>query len=70
MTEFRFSGPRTVGDPFERRTVYLREIQGKGEGVFAKRNITTGEHIMYYAGLVQNVTERPMFFTNQTMEDM
>ncbi len=41
--EIRVSGGQpTLTDPYETRMVYVSDIPGLGEGVFAKRNIKKG----------------------------
>ena len=41
-----------VMDPFERNSVYVGETMGKGEGLFARRNIEPREVVSYYSGVV------------------
>lgn len=66
----RFSGPATLIDPYERTTVYVKSVPGKGEGLFARRDIAKDEVISYYAGMAFNVTARPIFTTNQSWSEM
>lgn len=70
LTEVRFSGSPTTTDPLERRTVYVKDVPGKEEGLFARRPIEAGEQVAYYSGLVWNVTDRPVWFPNQTSEEV
>ena len=44
----------TLIDPYERRTTYIDKSRFDGEGVFAKRNIKTGELVSYYNGIIHN----------------
>ena len=47
----------TVSDPFERRSVYVREssIPGSGDGLFARRPFTAGQLVSYYSGVVRDI---------------
>ena len=40
------------------------------DGVFAKRNIRKGELISYYSGVIFNQDTDPIFFRNQTDEEL
>ena len=42
----------TIMDPFEKNSVYIRETMGKGEGLFARRDIEPREVVSYYSGVV------------------
>lgn len=65
----RIGDQPTIIDPFERRNTYIQS--GKwGDGVFAKRNFTEGDLVMYYSGLLWNKTEGPYISKNQTQEEM
>ena len=54
--------PRVM-DPYEKRNVYIGDGT-KDDGVFAKRNITKGELVLYYSGLIWNNTEQALFTLN------
>ena len=63
--------PRTM-DPYSKKNIYI----AKGEiddGVFAKRNISKGELVLYYSGLLWNTTEQALLtiktYRNQTPEE-
>ncbi len=68
-TRIRVGDAPTVPDPYERKTVYIRQSSGEGEGMFAKRNISKGEQIAYYSGIIFNDTETPIFLANMTAEE-
>ena len=53
---FRYT---TMRDPYESRTVEVREsrIPGAGEGLFAARDIAVGECVAYFAGVRLPATE-------------
>ena len=46
-------------DPYESRTVEVREsrVPGAGEGLFAIRDIGVGENVAYFAGVRLSATE-------------
>jgi len=70
-THLAFSGSPTLVDPYERRTVFVRDLgDGRGQGLFAKRKIRAGETAAYYSGLVFNVTRDPIYHENQTSDEM
>ena len=55
---FHFRYP-TMRDPYESRTVEVREsrVPGAGEGLFAIRDIGVGENVAYFAGVRLSATE-------------
>ena len=55
---FHFRYP-TVRDPYESRTVEVREsrVPGAGEGLFAVRDVGVGESVAYFAGVRVPATE-------------
>ena len=68
--EIRVSGDQPgLVDPYERRTVYIGDVSGAGEGVFAKRFIPSGETFAYYGGNIYNVTKRPVYYQNMTTRE-
>ncbi len=50
--------------------MYIRSGGSTGEGLFAKRDISSGEHIAYYAGMTFDEASHPFFHDNQTEEEM
>ena len=52
------------------KLIYVRDVPGKGEGLFAKRNIAKGEQVAYYAGFKYNNTRDAVFYDNQTEAEM
>ena len=50
---------QTMRDPYESRTVEVREsrVPGAGEGLFAVRDIGVGENVAYFAGVRLSATE-------------
>ena len=55
----------------KKKILFPKDIPIWGEGMFAKRDIKNGEHVAYYAGMMQNNTnERPIFPNNMTEEQM
>ena len=60
----------TLMDPFEKTNIYL-DVGEFGDSVFAKKNFSEGDLIMYYSGILHNKTEGPYFnYKNTTMEEM
>ena len=64
-----------IRDVYERRTVYVGTSLGdtaRGEGLFAKRDIPSGEIAAYYAGFQFHLTEKqpPMFGRNMSQEEV
>ena len=49
--KLRIHHPRIM-DPFEKNTVYVKETKGKGDGLFARRNIDANEVVSYYSGSI------------------
>ena len=68
LSTIRIGDQPTVMDPFEIKNVYI-QTGPFGDGVFAKRNFSQGDLIMYYSGLLHNKTEGPFFTSNMTVED-
>ncbi len=57
-------------DPYEKRTVYVNATSdGRGDGLFAKRFVKAGDTLAYYAGIVRDVSKRPFFTSNQTLDE-
>ena len=67
-TRTRIADQPTLMDPYTRKNIYISEGK-EGDGVFARRNISQGEVIMYYSGLRWNKTEMPFWSKNQTKEE-
>ena len=67
-TRTRIADQPTLMDPYTRKNIFISEGE-EGDGVFAKRNISQGEVIMYYSGIRWNKTEFPLWSKNQTKED-
>ena len=44
-TEYRPSGSPTTIDPFEKTTIFVKDVPGKGEALFARRDISANEQI-------------------------
>ena len=40
----------TIMDPFEKSVVYIRTTEGRGDGLFARRDIDANEVVSYYGG--------------------
>ena len=63
--------PRVM-DPYTKKNFYIGN-GAKDDGVFAKRNIDTGQLVMYYSGLIWNTTEQQLYtmdtYHNQTWEE-
>lgn len=68
-THKRLGGSMTTRDPYERKTVYVKDCAGRGEGVFAKRNISKGEIVAYYSGLLINTTQNTVNWYNISVQD-
>ena len=76
--EFKYSPINTVRigaqpalmDPFEQGNIYL-SVGEFGDSIFAKKNFSQGDLIMYYSGILHNKTEGPYFNSqNATIEEM
>ncbi len=66
----RVSGNQpTLTDPYESRTVFIGDVDGVGEGLFAKRFIPNGRTFAYYGGLIFNVSEQAVYTDNMTKRD-
>ena len=72
-TRVRISDQPKVMDPYEKKNVYIGNGK-KDDGVFAKRDISKGELVLYYSGLIWNTTEQSLFtmhtFHNQTWDEV
>ena len=68
MSTVRIGDQPTVMDPFELKNVYI-QTGPFGDGVFAKKNFSEGDLVMYYSGLLHNKTEGPFFTSNMTAEE-
>ena len=59
-----FGAVNTMMDPFENKTVEVKEslIKGAGEGLFTIRNVKAGEFVCFYSGLLlhRNSVLNPM----------
>ena len=54
-------------DPYERKTLYIKETESQGQGVFAKRDIAQNEIVAYYIGTIHYFEEVEM--ENRTFAD-
>ena len=60
----------TVMDPFEQTNVYS-SVGEFGDCMFAKKNFSKGDLIMYYTGLLHNKTEELFLnYRNTTVEEV
>ena len=68
--KLRVYDPRIM-DPFEKNTVYVKETEGRGDGLFARRNIDANEVVSYYSGSIWTAHELTLSLlrTNQTGYD-
>ena len=61
-----------VMDPLDKKNTYIGQGK-KDDGVFAKKDIKKGDVIMYYSGLLWNITDQALYtrdtYKNQTMDD-
>ena len=67
-TRIKIADQPTLMDPYTRKNIYISEGK-EGDGVFARRNISQGEVIMYYSGIRWNKTEMPLWSKNQTKDE-
>ena len=67
-TRIRIGDQPAIMDPYERKNIYVSDGE-EGDGVFARKNISKGEVIMYYSGLRWNKTQIALWTRNQTLED-
>ena len=67
-TRIRIADLPTLMDPYTRKNIYISKGE-EGDGVFARRNISQGEVIMYYSGIRWNKTDMPLWSKNQTKEE-
>jgi hypothetical protein len=61
--------PRAV-DPYDQTNVYVKNTEYKGDGLFAKKNISEGNIIVYYSGLLLNRQETLRTTRNMTVNQM
>ena len=63
----RIGDQPTIMDPFERKNIFIADGK-KEDGLFAKKDITKGDILVYYSGLIwnQTVVNLP---ANKTRED-
>ena len=64
----RFGGNPRIVDPFEQNHVYVNTARNMGEGLFARKNITEGNVVAYYSGLLLNPKQTPLITRNMTMD--
>ena len=67
-TDIKPGDQPNVADPFESKRVYI----GKGimnDGIFAKKDILSGELICYYSGTLHNPRVKPIFNNNQSLDE-
>ena len=67
-TDIKPGDQPNVADPFESKRVYI----GKGimnDGIFAKKDILSGELICYYSGTLHNPRVKPIFHNNQSLDE-
>ena len=70
LSTIRIGTQPTLMDPYERQNIYSR-AGPFGDGIFAKKNISEGDLIMYYSGLTHNKTEGTYFnYQNTSREEM
>ena len=69
---FRICDQPRLMDPYEKKNIYIGDGKYQ-DGVFARRNIFKGELVLYYSGLLWNMTEQALYtkdtYHNQTWED-
>ena len=64
----RIGDQPTVMDPLERQNIFIQDGK-KDDGVFARKNMSKGDFIMYYSGTIWNAIELPLRRSNQTSEE-
>ena len=66
----RVHDPKTM-DPYEKLRVYVSETKGKGDGLFARRDIEANEIVSYYSGIIwtRDEFEQISLLPNQTGYD-
>lgn len=69
-TALRYGGDPRIPDPLERRFVYVAPSAVKDDGLFARRNISRGQVISYYSGLIYDIGIDPMCYDNQSYATM
>ena len=62
-------GQLTVMDPYEKQSVYVAEVGGRGEGLFAKRDFADTELIAYYSGIIYRDTDFDYVTDNRTNDE-
>ena len=65
----RLGDKPTVVDPYEQNHVYVKTTEGMGEGLFARKNISQGDVVAYYSGLLLNPKQTPIITKNMTMNE-
>ena len=69
----RISDQPRLMDPYEKKNIYIGDGKYQ-DGVFARRNIFKGDLVLYYSGLLWNMTEQALYtkdtYHNQTWEDL
>ena len=60
-----------IMDAFEKSRVYVSESRGKGDGLFARRDIESDEIVSYYSGIIwtKDKFEEISLLPNQTGYD-
>ena len=60
-----------IMDPYEKLRVYVSKTKGKGDGLFARRDIETDEIVSYYSGIIwtKDEFEEISLLSNQTGYD-
>jgi hypothetical protein len=70
-THLRFGGSPVLADPYERRMVYVKDVQdGRGDGLYVKRDVKAGQVLAYYAGMIFDTKKNPIYHDNQTDDEM
>ena len=68
-TRLHIGDQPTEMDPYEKQTVYIKELKWGGDSLFAKRNIKNDEIVSYLGGIFWNGTELQLFPHNSTHYD-
>ena len=64
----RFGDNPKISDPFEQNHVFVKTTKFMGDGLFARKNITAGNVVAYYSGLLLNPKQTPIITKNMTMD--
>ena len=64
----RFGDNPGIVDPFEQNHVFVKTTKLMGDGLFARKNITVGNVVAYYSGLLLNPKETPLITKNMSWE--